>query len=160
AARAEVRGVRVAGDARQRPRLRAARSRVRGAAAAGWPTERDRRRYRPQQRPALDRGQGRSLVRAPDAAGSRATDRRASWQRARPAALQPHGGGMMQATLYERTLLRIAQSDPDLVVMTAENRAALRSLPAALGARFIDVGIAEQTMIGMAAGLALRGRKP
>ncbi|MFN0245313.1 MAG: aminotransferase class III-fold pyridoxal phosphate-dependent enzyme [Kofleriaceae bacterium] len=63
-------------------------------------------------------------------------------------------------TLYEQTLLRLATDDPEIVVMTAENRAALRSLPGALGSRFIDVGIAEQTMIGMAAGLALRGRKP
>jgi len=61
---------------------------------------------------------------------------------------------------YERTLHTLAARDPDLVVMTAENRAALRSLPAALGERFIDVGVAEQTLIGMAAGLALRGRKP
>ena len=44
--------------------------------------------------------------------------------------------------------------------MTAENRAAIRGLPARLGDRFIDVGICEQTMIGAAAGLALRGRIP
>jgi transketolase len=44
--------------------------------------------------------------------------------------------------------------------MTPENRAAIRGLPAQLGARFVDVGIAEQTMIGAAAGLALRGRTP
>jgi transketolase len=44
--------------------------------------------------------------------------------------------------------------------LTAENRAAIRGLPALLGPRFIDVGIAEQTMIGVAAGLALRGRVP
>src|SRR5437762_14368605 len=44
--------------------------------------------------------------------------------------------------------------------MTAENRAAIRSLPASLGPRFVDVGICEQTMIGAAAGLALRGRVP
>jgi glutamate-1-semialdehyde 2,1-aminomutase len=61
---------------------------------------------------------------------------------------------------YERALLSLAASDPDLVVMTAENRAAIRSLPAALGDRFLDVGVAEQTLVGMAAGLALRGRKP
>src|SRR6476620_1574638 len=46
------------------------------------------------------------------------------------------------------------------MVLTAENRAAIRNLPAKIGDRFIDVGIAEQTMIGMAAGLALRGRIP
>jgi glutamate-1-semialdehyde 2,1-aminomutase len=63
-------------------------------------------------------------------------------------------------TLYERTLLELAVADPDIMVMTAENRAALRTLPPKLGDRFVDVGIAEQTMIGMAAGLALRGRKP
>jgi transketolase len=44
--------------------------------------------------------------------------------------------------------------------MTAENRAAIRRVPAALGERFIDVGIAEQTLVGAAAGLALRGRIP
>jgi transketolase len=44
--------------------------------------------------------------------------------------------------------------------MTAENRAAIRNLPPRLGDRFIDVGICEQTMIGAAAGLALRGRVP
>jgi len=33
-------------------------------------------------------------------------------------------------------------------------------VPAALGERFIDVGIAEQTLVGAAAGLALRGRIP
>lgn len=44
--------------------------------------------------------------------------------------------------------------------MTAENRALVRSLPAALGSRFIDTGITEQTMVGAAAGLASRGRKP
>ncbi|MEO7732770.1 MAG: hypothetical protein ABIY55_17500 [Kofleriaceae bacterium] len=63
-------------------------------------------------------------------------------------------------TPYERALYGLAMADPDIVVLTSENRAAIRALPAALGDRFIDVGIAEQTMIGMAAGLALRGRKP
>ncbi|HEY4240291.1 MAG TPA: aminotransferase class III-fold pyridoxal phosphate-dependent enzyme [Kofleriaceae bacterium] len=63
-------------------------------------------------------------------------------------------------SLYETALLDLAARDSDIVVVTAENRAALRTLPAILGERFIDVGIAEQTMIGMAAGLALRGRKP
>lgn len=63
-------------------------------------------------------------------------------------------------TTYEQALRTLAAANDELVVMTAENRAAIRNLPPALGDRFIDVGIAEQTMIGMAAGLALRGRKP
>ncbi len=53
-----------------------------------------------------------------------------------------------------------ALADERIVVMTAENRAAIRAFPPLLGARFIDVGIAEQTLVGMAAGLALRGRTP
>jgi transketolase len=61
---------------------------------------------------------------------------------------------------YESTLLALAESDPDLIVLTAENRAHIRGLAEPLGARFIDVGIAEQTLVGVAAGLALRGRKP
>lgn len=61
---------------------------------------------------------------------------------------------------YSSVLHDLAKADPRLVVMTAENRAAIRDLPDRLGDRFIDVGICEQTMIGMAAGLALRGRVP
>ncbi len=61
---------------------------------------------------------------------------------------------------YENALLEIVAADDRYVVMTAENRAAIRNLPAALNGRFIDTGITEQTMIGAAAGLALRGRTP
>jgi len=65
----------------------------------------------------------------------------------------------MTAT-YESVLGDLAAADERIVVMTAENRAAIRGLPAKLGGRFIDTGIAEQTMVGAAAGLALRGRIP
>ncbi|MGA9115782.1 MAG: transketolase C-terminal domain-containing protein [Bacteroidota bacterium] len=61
---------------------------------------------------------------------------------------------------YEERLRLLAAEDPRIVVMTAENRVAIRNLPPILGDRFIDVGIAEQTMVGAAAGLALRGRIP
>lgn len=61
---------------------------------------------------------------------------------------------------YEDLLATLADRDRRIVVMTAENRAAIRGLPARMGDRFIDVGICEQTMIGAAAGLALRGRIP
>jgi transketolase len=61
---------------------------------------------------------------------------------------------------YEELLTEIALSDERFIVMTAENRALVRNIPAKLGTRFIDTGITEQTMIGAAAGLALRGRIP
>lgn len=61
---------------------------------------------------------------------------------------------------YEAELAAAARADARLVVLTAENRAAIRGLPGLLGDRFIDVGICEQTMVGMAAGLALAGRIP
>lgn len=61
---------------------------------------------------------------------------------------------------YEELLKQTALNDDRFIVMTAENRALVRNLPAVLGGRFIDTGITEQTMIGAAAGLALRGRIP
>lgn len=61
---------------------------------------------------------------------------------------------------YEETLRELVLADGRFVVMTAENRAAIRNLAAEMNGRFIDTGITEQTMIGMAAGLALRGRVP
>jgi transketolase len=61
---------------------------------------------------------------------------------------------------YEELLTKTALEDERFVVMTAENRALVRNMPAKLGNRFIDTGITEQCMVGMAAGLALRGRIP
>jgi transketolase len=62
--------------------------------------------------------------------------------------------------LYEELLLETALNDERIIVMTAENRALVRNMPKNLANRFIDTGITEQTMIGAAAGLALRGRVP
>src|SRR5277367_438212 len=61
---------------------------------------------------------------------------------------------------YEELLTQTALADNRFIVMTAENRALVRNIPGKLGNRFIDTGITEQTMIGAAAGLALRGRIP
>ncbi len=61
---------------------------------------------------------------------------------------------------YEELLTEIALADERFIVMTAENRALVRNIPAKFGNRFIDTGITDQTMIGAAAGLALRGRIP
>ena len=59
-----------------------------------------------------------------------------------------------------REVLDLALRDERILVRTAEHRAPIRGLPASLGDRFVDAGIAEQTMVGAAAGLALRGRVP
>jgi|SRR5579859_2161077 len=63
---------------------------------------------------------------------------------------------------YEDLLIQGLSDDERFVVLTAENRALIRNIPdhVALKNRFIDTGISEQTMIGVAAGLALRGRIP
>lgn len=61
---------------------------------------------------------------------------------------------------YQDKLFALAERDERIVVMTAENRAPIRELPSRLRDRFIDTGITEQTLVGMATGLALRGRIP
>lgn len=68
--------------------------------------------------------------------------------------------GPSPLTPYAAALLALAEHDPDVLVMTAENRAPVRGLAERLGPRHIDVGIAEQTLVAAAAGLALRGRRP
>ena len=61
---------------------------------------------------------------------------------------------------YQDKIKELALQDERIVILTAENRAVIRDLPSVLGPRFIDTGITEQNMLGMAAGLALRGRIP
>lgn len=61
---------------------------------------------------------------------------------------------------YEEYLKELIERDERFMVMTAENRASLRNIPPHIGNRFVDVGIAEMTLIGTASGMALRGRIP
>lgn len=61
---------------------------------------------------------------------------------------------------YEELLYGLMQKDDRYMILTAENRSAMRNISNSIPDRFIDTGIAEMTMIGMAAGLALRGRIP
>ena len=61
---------------------------------------------------------------------------------------------------YAEIVLDLIKNDDRYMIMTSENRAAFRNLPPLIKNNFIDTGITEQTMIGMAAGLALRGRTP
>ncbi|HSZ24805.1 MAG TPA: transketolase C-terminal domain-containing protein [Cytophagaceae bacterium] len=63
---------------------------------------------------------------------------------------------------YEKLITEIALQDERYIIMTAENRALIKNIPqnSELKKRFVDTGITEQCMIGMAAGFALRGRIP
>jgi len=61
---------------------------------------------------------------------------------------------------YESLLCDLVKNDDRYIILTAENRAAIRNLPDIVSKNFMDLGIAEQTMTGVAAGLALRGRIP
>ncbi len=61
---------------------------------------------------------------------------------------------------YEQFLLDYIPQNPEFIVLTAENRAAIRNLPNILKENFVDTGITEQSLVGISAGLALRGRKP
>jgi transketolase len=61
---------------------------------------------------------------------------------------------------YADIVLDLINNDDRYMIMTSENRAAFRNLPPLIKNNFIDTGITEQTLIGMAAGLALRGRIP
>lgn len=61
---------------------------------------------------------------------------------------------------YEQKLLELVRKNDRVMVMTAENRAPMRNIIPELGDHFVDTGITEQTLVGSAAGLALRGRIP
>lgn len=59
-------------------------------------------------------------------------------------------------------LVAAARNDPDIVVLTSDSRgsAGLGPFAEAYPGRMIEVGIAEQNVVGIAAGLAASGKKP
>jgi len=66
--------------------------------------------------------------------------------------------GMRDA--FFNALYEIAKSDPNVYIVSADNGApTIDQFAKNLKEQFIQVGIAEQQMIGMAAGLALEGKK-
>ena len=64
--------------------------------------------------------------------------------------------------VYSDFLLETSQSRPDLVALEADlsSSMATSQLGQALGKRYINVGIMEAEMIGVAAGLSIQGFKP
>ena len=69
---------------------------------------------------------------------------------------------MTAREVYGHTLVELGKKNKDIIVMTADlartNKTGL--FRDAFPDRFINVGIAEQDLIGMAAGLALKGKIP
>lgn len=60
------------------------------------------------------------------------------------------------------TLLELAQGDRDIMVLASDSRGSAAMAPFAktYPEQFVEVGIAEQNIVGMAAGLAHSGKKP
>lgn len=61
---------------------------------------------------------------------------------------------------YGEVLKEAIKNDDKYFVLTAENLGTLYYVMDDISNNMLDVGIAEQTMAGIASGLALRGRKP
>jgi len=59
-------------------------------------------------------------------------------------------------------ILKLADQDRDIVIITSDARgsASIVDFPKLFPERFVEVGIAEQSAVGIAAGLALSGKKP
>src|SRR6267154_4761858 len=61
---------------------------------------------------------------------------------------------------FAATLLELARQDSDLLVVTSDSRgsAKLAHFAKAVPAQIVEVGIAEQNLVGIAAGLAAAGK--
>ena len=63
--------------------------------------------------------------------------------------------------VFAATLLELARQDSDLLVVTSDSRGSAKLAPFAKAApgQIVEVGIAEQNLVGFAAGLAAAGKK-
>src|SRR5208337_2183652 len=62
--------------------------------------------------------------------------------------------------VFAATLLQLAREDSDLLVVTSDSRGSAKLAPFAKAApgQIVEVGIAEQNLVGVAAGLAAAGK--
>ena len=68
--------------------------------------------------------------------------------------------GKANQNVFSETLLALAKEDKDILAVTSDSRGSgkLMSYAAALPEQLIEVGIAEQNLVGVAAGLASAGK--
>jgi transketolase len=69
--------------------------------------------------------------------------------------------GKPNQDVFASTLLELAQRDPGILVVTSDSRGSgkLVAYGDALPAQIVEVGIAEQNLVGVSAGLAAAGKK-
>ncbi len=69
--------------------------------------------------------------------------------------------GRPNLEVFSETLLELAQDDPNVVVVTSDSRGSGKLVPFgnALPQQIVEVGIAEQNLVGITAGLAACGKK-
>lgn len=72
------------------------------------------------------------------------------------------GNKIANRQVISETLLELATEDRDILVLVSDSRGSASMVPfgEALPDQMIEVGIAEQNIVGMAAGLAHSGKKP
>lgn len=70
--------------------------------------------------------------------------------------------GKSNLDIFGETLLEIGLQDPDVIVLTSDSRKSgrLEAFCKALPGQVVELGIAEQNLVGVAAGLASAGKKP
>ncbi len=61
-----------------------------------------------------------------------------------------------------KTLMKLAETDRDIIVLCSDSRgsASMASFAEKYPSQFVETGIAEQNIVGIAAGLAASGKKP
>jgi transketolase len=69
--------------------------------------------------------------------------------------------GLANLEAFAAALLELAREDSDLLVVTSDSRGSAKLAPFAKAGpgQIVEVGIAEQNLVGVAAGLSLAGKK-
>jgi transketolase len=69
--------------------------------------------------------------------------------------------GKANLDVFAETLLELGQKDPDVLAVTGDSRgsAKLEKFCESLPSQVVEIGIAEQNLVGISAGLAMAGKK-